>query len=113
MRDLGLLELFAERTAERPAFTRLVDMPAVVEHLSESLKRELDFRQEAANIERMRGVLEPYSRLGRPGRVPRALDARLLVMQEIEGGPVREAPEGPLAQGSRAPAARVVLPARS
>ena len=29
-------------------------MQAVFEHLSESLHRELDFRQEAENIERMR-----------------------------------------------------------
>ena len=50
MGDLGLLKLFAEKTADRPAFRQLVDMPAIFEHLSESLQRELDFRREAANI---------------------------------------------------------------
>ena len=47
-------------------------MPAIIEHLSESLQRELDFRQEAANIERMREVLEPLSAARRPEGVPRA-----------------------------------------
>src|SRR5436305_13714547 len=49
MQDLGLLELFAKKTEGRPAFRQVIDMPAVFEHLSDSLKRELDFRQEAGN----------------------------------------------------------------
>ena len=32
-RDLGLLELFAERTADKAVFRQLVDLPAVIEHL--------------------------------------------------------------------------------
>ena len=38
-------------------------MEAVFTHLSESLHKELDFRQEAANMARMREVLAPYPRL--------------------------------------------------
>src|SRR5206468_12117795 len=68
MRDLGLLKMFAEKTADRPAFRQVVDMGAIFEHLSESLKRELDFRQEASNIERMGSVLKPYPRLDVPDR---------------------------------------------
>jgi predicted unusual protein kinase regulating ubiquinone biosynthesis (AarF/ABC1/UbiB family)/nucleotide-binding universal stress UspA family protein len=105
MRDLGLLELFAERTAKRPAFKQVVDMNAIVEHLSQSLQRELDFRQEAANIDRMRGVLEPYPRLDVPDVYTDFSTTRQLVMQEIEGGPIRDAPEGP----ARKEAARQML----
>ncbi len=105
MRDLGLLELFAERTAKRPAFKQVVDMGAIVEHLSASLRRELDFRQEASNIERMRGVLEPYPRLDVPDVYADYTTERQLVMQEIQGGPIREAPEGP----ARKEAARQML----
>jgi ubiquinone biosynthesis protein len=94
MRDLGLLSLFAERTAKRPAFKQVVDMGAIVEHLTESLKRELDFRQEAANIERMRGVLATYPRLDVPDVYGDYSTMRLLVMQEIQGGPIRDAPQG-------------------
>jgi predicted unusual protein kinase regulating ubiquinone biosynthesis (AarF/ABC1/UbiB family)/nucleotide-binding universal stress UspA family protein len=105
MRDLGLLELFAERTAKRPAFKQVVDMGAIVEHLSESLRRELDFRQEASNIGRMREVLTPYPRLDVPDVYADYTTERQLVMQEIQGGPIRDAPEGP----ARKEAARQML----
>lgn len=95
MQDLALLELFAEKTSSRPAFRQVVDMQAVFEHLSASLQRELDFRQEAANVERMRRVLEPYDRLDVPRVHEDVSSSRLLVLQEIEGGPIRDAPEGP------------------
>ncbi|HYZ10790.1 MAG TPA: AarF/UbiB family protein, partial [Actinomycetota bacterium] len=49
LQDLGLLELFAEKTSEREAFRQVIDLPMIVEHLSDSLKRELDFRREAQN----------------------------------------------------------------
>jgi predicted unusual protein kinase regulating ubiquinone biosynthesis (AarF/ABC1/UbiB family) len=98
LQDLGLLEVFAEKTADRPAFRQLVDMGAILEHLSESLKRELDFRQEAANIERMSGVLTPYTRLAVPRVYDELSTARLLVMEEIQGVPLRRAPEGETAR---------------
>ncbi len=93
-RDLGLLELFAQKTATRPTFRQLVDVPAVIDHLSTSLRRELDFRQEARNIERMRGVLGRYPRLDVPGVYGELVTPRLLVMEEVQGVPVREAPVG-------------------
>jgi ubiquinone biosynthesis protein len=94
MRDLGLFKLFADKTSDRPAFRQLVDMGAIFEHLSASLQRELDFRQEAGNIERMRLVLDPYPRLDVPGVHSEYSTARLLVMEEIQGVPIRQAPEG-------------------
>jgi len=105
MGDLGLLKLFAEKTADRPAFRQLVDMPAIFEHLSESLQRELDFRREAVNIARMRTVLEPYDRLDVPGVHDEYTTSRLLVMQEIQGVPIRQAPDG----DARKEAARQLL----
>jgi ubiquinone biosynthesis protein len=93
LRDLGLLERFAGKTADRPAFRQVVDMNAIFEHLSASLQRELDFRQEAANIERMRGVLEPYPRLDVPGVYKDFSTSRLLVMEEIQGVAIRQAPQ--------------------
>src|SRR5207253_6105507 len=38
VQDLGLLERFARRTAQRPAFRRIFDLPAMIEHLSSSLQ---------------------------------------------------------------------------
>ncbi|HVY61458.1 MAG TPA: AarF/UbiB family protein, partial [Planctomycetota bacterium] len=103
--DLGLLELFAERASERPALRQVVDIPAVIEHLSDSLRRELDFRQEAANVERMKEVLAGYPRLDVPRIYGELSTPRLLVMEEIQGVPLIEAPAGP----ERKEAARQLL----
>ncbi|MBA3717530.1 MAG: universal stress protein [Actinobacteria bacterium] len=92
-RDLGLLELFAEKAASRPALRELIDIPVLAANLSESLRRELDFRQEASNIERMREVLEPYDGLDVPRLYSELTTRRLLVMEEIQGVPIRDAPE--------------------
>jgi ubiquinone biosynthesis protein len=106
-RDLGLLTLFGEKAEGREALGGLIDIPAVVEHLSSSLRRELDFREEAANIERMREVLAPYPRLAVPLVHEQLSTGRLLVMDEIVGAPVREAPPGE----ARREAARQLLEA--
>ncbi len=93
-RDLGLFALFAEKAEGREALSGLVDIPAVVEHLSSSLRRELDFREEAANLERMRDVLADFPHLGVPAVHEQLSTTRLLVMDEIQGVPLRDAPPG-------------------
>jgi ubiquinone biosynthesis protein len=92
MRDLGLLQLFAEKSRQRPGLRQVVDLPAVSEHLSTSLARELDFHVEAANIDRMRGILEEYSMLGVPDVYHEFSSQTVLVMQEIGGVALRDAP---------------------
>jgi predicted unusual protein kinase regulating ubiquinone biosynthesis (AarF/ABC1/UbiB family)/nucleotide-binding universal stress UspA family protein len=92
--DLALLEVFAEKVGGRPTLKQVIDMQAVFKHLSTSLRRELDFGQEAENIERMRGVLEGYDRLAVPGMYRDLSTSRLLVMEEIQGGPIAQAPKG-------------------
>ncbi len=62
-------------------------------------------RQEAENIERMRSVLEGYDRLAVPGVHRDFSTSRLLVMEEIQGGPIAQAPQGP----ERTQAARQLL----
>ena len=74
------------RSATAPALKQVIDMQAVFEHLSESLHRELDFRAEAANIERMREVIAAVSRASTsPTCTTSCSTSRLLVMQEIQG----------------------------
>jgi len=92
--DLALLEVFAEKVGKRPTLNQVIDMQAVFKHLSTSLHRELDFRQEAENLERMRVVLEGYDRLAVPGVYKDLSRSRLLVMEEIQGGPISQAPQG-------------------
>jgi ubiquinone biosynthesis protein len=92
-RDLGLLEQLAATAADRPVFREVIDVPAIIEHLSTSLRRELDFRCEAANLERMRTVLAPFDRLEVPGVHDELCTERLLVMQEVRGVPIAQAPD--------------------
>lgn len=94
LRDIALLGRIADRVATRPGIARVLDTRAMVEHLSSSLTKELDFRQEAANIERLRTILAPYPHLEVPVVRPELSTGRLLVMEEIVGGPLSDAPEG-------------------
>jgi len=105
LRDLGLLEMFAEKTQGRPAFSQIVDLPAIIEHMSTALRRELDSREEAANLERMRQVLAPYDRLEVPRLYLELSTDRLLVMEWIEGVGLLEAEDSP----ERREAARQLL----
>jgi ubiquinone biosynthesis protein len=103
--DLALLEVFAEKVGKRPGLNRVIDMEAVFTHLSTSLHRELDFHQEADNIGRMQAVLAGYDRLAVPNVYRDISTSRLLVMEEIQGIPIKQAPEGP----ERIQAARQLL----
>jgi len=94
--DLALLEVFAEKVGNRDQLKQVIDMEAVFEHLSTSLHRELDFRQEARNMERLRDIVAPFSRLAVPVLYPDYSTSRLLVMRDVGGGPISLAPEGPI-----------------
>ena len=92
--DLALLEVFAEKVSARPGLKQVVDIEAVFEHLSESLHRELDFRQEAGNMRRMADVIAPFPRLRVPEVYGDYSTSRLLVMHDVQGGPIADAPVG-------------------
>ena len=91
LEDLALLELLADKAGRRPAFERVVDLPAVFAYLSESLRRELDFSVEAASIERIRPLLAEFDRLDAPRVHLRLSTRRLLVMDEVAGSGVHDA----------------------
>lgn len=103
--DLALLGIFAEKVGKRPALNQVINMEDVFKHLSTSLHRELDFRQEAGNIERMGTVLTDYDHLAVPRVYWDLSTSRLLVMEEIQGIPIQQAPAGP----ERTRAARQLL----
>ncbi|MFN8233030.1 MAG: AarF/UbiB family protein [Actinomycetota bacterium] len=103
--DLALFEVFAEKVGKRPGLKQVIDIEAVFEHLSASLHRELDFRQEAGNMRRMTEVIAPFERLAVPEVHGDYSTARLLVMHDVGGGPIGDAPMGP----ARREAARQLL----
>ncbi len=94
--DLALLEVFADKAGDRPGLRQVIDLRAVFEHLSTSLHRELDFRNEARNMERMREVIAPFDRLAVPSIHSDYSTGRQLVMGDVGGGPITMAPEGPI-----------------
>ncbi len=94
LEDLGLLQMFADRAQQRPGIRRIADLQGMVEHMAESLQRELDFRQEASHLTQLREILAPFPRLGVPEVYESYSGRKLLVMEEIEGIPVLEAPPG-------------------
>ena len=92
--DLGLLEMFADKTRDKRALRSIVDLPSIVEQLAGSLERELDFTLEAKNADRLREVLADYDRLDVPRVYNELSTQRLLVLEAIPGVPVSEAPDG-------------------
>jgi ubiquinone biosynthesis protein len=94
--DLALLQLFAEKAGDRQGLKQVLDLEAVFSYLSESLHRELDFRIEAHNMDRMREVIAPYPRLAVPVFHPDYSTSRLLVMHDVGGVAISECPEGPV-----------------
>ncbi|MEP6758276.1 MAG: AarF/UbiB family protein [Actinomycetota bacterium] len=103
--DLALLEVFAAKAGDRPGLRAVLDLKAVFAHLSESLHRELDFRNEARNVQRMGEVIASFDRLAVPDLYTDFSTGRLLVMGDVGGGPIGIAPDGPI----RTDAARQLL----
>ena len=94
-RDLELLRAFSRRAEKRAGVKQFIDVAGVVDQLSTSLVRELDFRREAESITRMHDVLQSYPRLGVPKLFPELSTSRVLVMEEIAGVPIDAVPAGP------------------
>jgi len=95
-RDLTLLESVVRPFARVGRIGRVVDLPSVVEQLSASLRAELDFTLEAANLDEMAELLGPYEHLRVPSCHHGLTSRRLLVMDEIvDGVPLAEAPDRP------------------
>ena len=93
--DLALLGAAMRPVARSNRVRRVIDLPSLVDELSGSLRRELDFGEEAANLERMERVLSTYPRVDVPACHTGLSTERLLVMDEIVGGvPLAEAPAG-------------------
>jgi nucleotide-binding universal stress UspA family protein len=74
--DVALLELFGEKAANRPAFRQSIDVPAMIEHLSSSLRKELDFGNEARNMQRWGRAL-PRCSSSPPNWTQRSIHSRL------------------------------------
>lgn len=91
--DLALLEQAGRALHRSQRVRRVVDLPAALGTLGASLTAELDFRLEAANLDRMADVLEAFPLLAVPRCHHELSTARLLVMDEVPGVPISEVPD--------------------
>lgn len=105
--DLDLLEVLARKVAPRWKGGKSLDLEGLLDQLAAGLRRELDFRREARNLEAARTALASLERVDVPHLYPEYSTARLLVMEEIQGVPMTEAPPGE----ARRAAARQLLEA--
>jgi predicted unusual protein kinase regulating ubiquinone biosynthesis (AarF/ABC1/UbiB family)/nucleotide-binding universal stress UspA family protein len=103
--DLTLLDKLVAQVGRSRRATRVIDLPSVVEQLGTALRAELDFLEEAANLEQMGKALDRYPNLAVPECHLDLSTRRLLVMDQIDGVPVLDAPESP----ARSAAARQLL----
>ena len=109
--DLGLLERLGAKMAARPGSRRVIDVPLLIRQFSESLRRELDFRREAANAKRHGRSARAVHAAGRAEGLRGLLD----IASAGDAGGRRRAPERGAAwggaKGGGAAVARVVLQA--
>jgi len=80
-RDLAALELLADVAQQRTSFGQGIGSREMLDHFAQSLRVELDFRQEAEAMEEMSRLLGPAS-IARVPKAYRALCTRRVLVQE-------------------------------
>ena len=88
--DLEALAELAEWVDGHTDAGRRMGFTELVEQLRQSLDAELDYRREAANLERLREIVEPYNRLVVPRPVSELTTERVLTMDYVPGRKITE-----------------------
>jgi len=82
--DFEVLRGIAKRAAQNPQFAPYEPV-AIIEEFAQTITRELDYRQEARNIDRYRRDLDPSEKIRVPVVFHSHSDSHVLVMEYIEG----------------------------
>lgn len=90
-RDLAVVSELAHFLEHHTEVGERYRFGVLVDDLEKSLRRELDYRIEARNLERMRRLIGPYSRLTAPRPYARYSGRRVLTMEAMEGTRVDQA----------------------
>jgi ubiquinone biosynthesis protein len=94
--DLDALREIAEFADAHTALGRRYGFGAMLEEFRKSMLRELDYQQEARNLETLRANLSEYPRIHVPAPVPDFTTSRVLTMDYVGGRKLTSL--GPLAQ---------------
>jgi ubiquinone biosynthesis protein len=88
--DLDIMAYAANLLHERAAGLRTYELPALVQTVRQTLKRELDFNREARNMEIAGHLLHDLSGIRVPRVYPKLCRERLLVMEYVRGRKLKE-----------------------
>lgn len=83
--DMDVISELAATFDEHVGAARRAGLAAMVDEFRRALLDELDYRHEAANLNKLGEVLGPYDRLAVPAPLEACSTARLLVMTLVEG----------------------------
>ena len=83
--DLELLRSTADAAEKRFETARLLQLSALADEVATNLTAELDFEEEAGNVELIAGIVEPYDGLTVPRVVWPHVTERVLVLERING----------------------------
>ena len=89
-RDLQILDRWARRSQQRTAWGRSIGVKNLADGFAESLRRELDFRRELANLTAVEALISQRAlAVVAPRPYPSLSTERVLVMQRLDGTPLR------------------------
>jgi predicted unusual protein kinase regulating ubiquinone biosynthesis (AarF/ABC1/UbiB family) len=94
--DFAALEELARFLVRHTKFGQRYQLVKIVEEFENILAHELDYRREAANLEKLHRNLEKFKRIRVPLPIPDYVTRRVLTMEFVEGVKVTEL--SPLAQ---------------
>jgi ubiquinone biosynthesis protein len=83
--DLELLRSTAAAAEKRSETARLLQLSVLADEVESNLKAELDFEEEAGNVELIAGIVEPYEGLTVPRVIRPYVTERVLVLERIHG----------------------------
>ena len=88
--DMDILEYIANRLHANFEPLHVYDLPALAKHVRRTLRREMDLRREARNLSIARSYLKTNGDVGVPSVFETYSAETILVMEHIQGTPIRE-----------------------
>jgi len=89
--DVGVMELLAGRLESAFAEARALNLSGMVREFERALRRELDLRNEARNLDAFRAMFEGRADIHIPAAHPELTDENVLIMEFIRGQKITEA----------------------
>ncbi|NYB51971.1 MAG: AarF/ABC1/UbiB kinase family protein [Methanobacteriaceae archaeon] len=94
--DIAIMRYLANQADKRIGTLKYYNLPGIVDEFERVIFKELDFSQEARNIERFRSMFEDDPRISAPEVFREYSTSRVLTMEYIDGVKISEALESDL-----------------